>query len=112
MVRIERDVTPGCLEDSENRDKQRRRTLETDSDRNVRPYALRTQAMRETIRASIQFIVAQVAICQSDGRGIGRAAHLVFEQLVEALVRDATAVGVVPRHELAVQVLIAQKLEP
>ncbi len=59
--------------------------------------------MRHLVGAAVELRVAQRLTFEHHGRGVGRAAHLLLEELVHAGVAFVVAVGVVPvvQHALA-----------
>ncbi len=84
QLRIQRQIGRTGLEDGEQRHDLIYPARQVQRDPALRSNAQFVQAMGQLVGARLERGVAQLDIAIQQGDGIGRAAHLVFEQVVDA----------------------------
>ncbi|KAF0811589.1 hypothetical protein IGB42_03975 [Andreprevotia sp. IGB-42] len=99
VIRVQRQVGTAGLQHRQDGDDQLERAFQRNTHQHIRPHALPAQVMRQAVGTCIQLAIAELPVFKHQRdlcRGID---GLRFKSLVDARVRQARGLGVVPRHQ-------------
>jgi hypothetical protein len=99
MGGVERHVGAARLEHGDRRHEEVERALQAERDEDLRPYAEGAQAVGQAVGAPLQLAVAQAALAEGQGHGLGCACGLLAEELVHGRARRVVGRPRVPLDE-------------
>ncbi len=97
--RIQRHITTTRLEDRQQPDHHVEATLDTDRHPRIRPHALPTEVMRQSVGLLVQFAIAEALPTMQHRQRLRRTLHLFLEQPMNGLLQRILGVGGVERHQ-------------
>ena len=97
---IERDVRAARLQDPEQADDHRQRTLDVDANQIVGPNAFGGKPPRQPVRAAVQLAVRQAFFAEDDGHVVRRALDLRGESIRHAQRADQLGLGGIAARDL------------
>src|SRR4030095_3681612 len=98
---IEGQVRATSFEDAQEAHDELERTLDTQSDYDVRTHPEIAEVMTELVGPRIEFSITESLVFEHDRKGIGGAYDLLVEQLMEAVGLGVAGASIIPRdHDL------------
>ncbi len=108
---VEREIGAAGLEDGEQADDEGRRTLDAEGDAGIGLHAERDQLVREPVGLGVELGIADRAILEGEGDGIGGVFGMQLELVVQAELGGIGLLGGVPGVQQQLALLGRQDLQ-